>query len=131
MGRRRLKAVGPEPIHEIDPRWLVRHIPEWMFVVWHPCPEQDPLFYFSIFPEKARRGIPGWLIPGLVGWHDVAYLDLIQAFVFLVDMDKREMLPSRYPELYSRTLVRKIGARIDALQQYVEIQTRTVTVPRI
>jgi hypothetical protein len=118
--------VVPQVCH--DSRHAVRYVPEWTFVICHPAPRRCPLFFFSIFPRKARLGREDWLCKGIICTHEennvqrsASYEDLVSAFLSLIEADQREIPVFQDPSNYICTLVRRIAARIDALQQCVDI----------
>jgi hypothetical protein len=113
-----------------DHRHVTRYVPEWTFIVCHPAPWREPLFIFSIFPRKARLGREDWLCNGVVFTHEendvqkkAYYNDLVSAFLSLIEDDQRKIPVFQDPVNYLYTLIRIIAARIDILQQCVDIES--------
>jgi hypothetical protein len=130
-GRQRVVGFVPEQFRP-DLRAIVRYIPEWVFVVCHPAQEGERLLAFSIFLEKARLSEPGWLVRRDPDRPDtIAYKALIDTFMSLVQADRREIPLSQDLPHYHHSLMVKVTARIDALQQCVDCQRRPHIAPAI
>jgi len=119
----------------LDLRSIARYIPELMFVVCHPAEEMgeiEPMLVFSIFPMKARLSEPGWLIKRNAGQpNTIAENALVNAFMFLIETDQREIPSSQGLQAYLDILWVKVITRIDALQQCCDCQRRPNIAPHV